>query len=53
MATQTITGVPGRDGPAYYDVDTRINSDEEANIDGWEMAWQTPLATLDWALSSI
>jgi len=39
-ATQTITGVPGRDGPAYYDVDTRINSDEEANIDGWEMAWQ-------------
>ena len=39
-ATQTITGVPGRDGPAYYDVDTRINSDQEANIDGWEMAWQ-------------
>ena len=39
-ATQTITGVAGRDGPAYYDVDTRINSDEEANIDGWEMAWQ-------------
>ena len=40
VATQTITGVAGRDGPAYYDVDTRINSDEEANIDGWEMAWQ-------------
>ncbi len=39
-ATQTITGVPGRDGPAYYDVDTRINSDQEANIDGWEIAWQ-------------
>lgn len=40
VATQTITGVAGRDGPAYYDVDTRVNSDQEANIDGWEMAWQ-------------
>ena len=40
---QVITGVPGRDGPAYFDVDTRINSDEEAKIDGWELAWQHSL----------
>jgi TonB-dependent receptor len=40
VAAQTITGVPGRDAPAYFDVDTRINSSNEANIDGWEIAWQ-------------
>lgn len=38
--TQTITGISGRDDPAYFDVDTKINSDEEADIDGWEVAWQ-------------
>ena len=38
-----ITGVPGRDDPAYFDVDTRINSAEEAKIDGWEIAWQYSL----------
>jgi TonB-dependent receptor len=37
---QTITGVVGRDDPAYYDVFTNINSDEVADIDGWELAWQ-------------
>ncbi len=40
VATQTITGVAGRDAPAYFDVDTRINSEREAQIDGWEIAWQ-------------
>jgi TonB-dependent receptor len=40
VATQTITGVPGRDDPAFFDVDTRINSDDDADIDGWEIAWQ-------------
>jgi TonB-dependent receptor len=40
VATQTITGVQGRDDPAFFDVDTRLNSDEEADIDGWEIAWQ-------------
>ncbi len=40
VASQTITGVPGRDDPAYFDVDTRINSDRVADIDGWELAWQ-------------
>lgn len=39
-ATQTITGVPGRDEPAFFDVDTRLNSKEDADIDGWEVAWQ-------------
>jgi TonB-dependent receptor len=40
VANQVITGVPGRDAPAYFDVSTRVNSDREANIDGWEFAWQ-------------
>lgn len=40
VATQTISGVPGRDEPAYFDVDTRLNSDDDADIDGWELAWQ-------------
>ena len=40
VGAQTITGVPGRDDPAYYDVFTNINSDEVADIDGWELAWQ-------------
>ena len=40
---QVITGVPGRDDPAYFDVDTRINSAEDAKIDGWEIAWQHSL----------
>jgi TonB-dependent receptor len=37
---QVITGVPGRDDPAFFDVQTRINSDRTADIDGWELAWQ-------------
>ena len=40
VANGIITGVPGRDDPAYFDVDTRINSDQTADIDGWEIAWQ-------------
>ena len=40
VALQQIRGVPGRDGPAYFDVQTRLNSDEEATIDGFEIAWQ-------------
>ncbi len=40
VATQTITGVAGRDGPAVFEVDTKINSKEDADIDGWEVAWQ-------------
>jgi TonB-dependent receptor len=36
----TITGVAGRDDPAVFDLDTRINSDEELTIDGWEVAIQ-------------
>ncbi|WP_100658588.1 TonB-dependent receptor [Alteromonas flava] len=36
----TITGVVGRDGPAVFDLDTRINSDQELTIDGWEIAVQ-------------
>lgn len=39
-ANQVITGVPGRDGEAFFDVDTKINSEEDADIDGWEVAWQ-------------
>ncbi len=38
--TQTITGVAGRDSAAFFDVDTKINSDDDAQIDGWEIAWQ-------------
>ncbi len=37
---QTITGVPGRDAPAFYDVDSKINSEDQANINGWELTWQ-------------
>jgi TonB-dependent receptor len=40
VANGIITGVPGRDGDAYFDVSTRINSDRTADIDGWEIAWQ-------------
>lgn len=40
VATQTITGVAGRDDPAFFDVDTRLNSDDKADIDGWEIAVQ-------------
>ena len=40
VANGVITGVDGRDGAAYFDVQTRLNSDQEANIDGWEIAWQ-------------
>ncbi len=40
VAGQVITGVQGRDDPAFYDVDSKINSDDELNIDGWEVAWQ-------------
>jgi TonB-dependent receptor len=39
-ATGVITGVVGRDDPAFFDVNTQKNSDEEGNIDGWEVAWQ-------------
>jgi len=39
-AAGTITGVAGRDDPAYYDLLTNVNSDEVADIDGWELAWQ-------------
>lgn len=40
VASQTITGVTGRDEPAFFDVDSRFNSKEDADIDGWEIAWQ-------------
>ena len=40
VEAQTITGVVGRDDPAYYDLLTNVNSDEVADIDGWELAWQ-------------
>jgi TonB-dependent receptor len=40
VASQTITGVLGRDDPAFFDVESKINSDEDANIDGWEIALQ-------------
>ncbi|MBT8448637.1 MAG: TonB-dependent receptor [Gammaproteobacteria bacterium] len=39
VANSTISGVAG-DGPALYDVDTRLNSDEAVGIDGFEIAWQ-------------
>ena len=35
-----ITGVVGRDGPATFDLSTTINSDQEYEIDGWEVALQ-------------
>ncbi len=38
--TGVITGIVGRDDPAFFDVNTQKNSDEEGNIDGWEIAWQ-------------
>lgn len=44
VAAQTITGVVGRDDPAYFDVDTSLNSAEIAEIDGWEIAWQHDFA---------
>jgi TonB-dependent receptor len=40
VGTQTITGIQGRDDPAFYDVDSKVNSDDELEIDGWEIAWQ-------------
>ncbi len=40
VANQIITGVQGRDGAAFFDVDTNVNSADVANIDGWEIAWQ-------------
>jgi TonB-dependent receptor len=40
VAGSTITGVPGRDDPAFFDVDSKINSDDDANITGWEIALQ-------------
>jgi TonB-dependent receptor len=39
-STGVITGVVGRDDPAFFDVNTQKNSDEDASIDGWELAWQ-------------
>ncbi len=35
-----ITGVPGRDGPAVFDLSTSINSSDTLTIDGWEIAIQ-------------
>lgn len=40
VATGTITGIQGRDDPAFFDVDSKINSEDDADIDGWEIAWQ-------------
>jgi TonB-dependent receptor len=40
VANQVITGVAGRDGIAYFDVTTLTNSDQEASIDGFEVAIQ-------------
>lgn len=40
VAAQTISGVPDRDGAAFFDVETRINSDDVADIDGWEITVQ-------------
>ncbi len=35
-----ITGVVGRDAPATFDLSTTINSEQEYEIDGWEIALQ-------------
>ena len=35
-----ITGINGRDNPAVFDLNTRVNSDDELTIDGWEVAVQ-------------
>jgi TonB-dependent receptor len=40
----SITGVAGRDGDAVFNVNTKINSAELAEIDGWEIAWQHDFA---------
>jgi TonB-dependent receptor len=40
VANGVITGVAGRDDAAYFEVDTRINSNQEATIDGFELAIQ-------------
>jgi TonB-dependent receptor len=40
----SITGVTGRDGDAVFNVNTKINSAELAEIDGWEIAWQHDFA---------
>jgi TonB-dependent receptor len=50
VANQVITGVQGRDDAAFFDVQTRINSDRTAEIDGWELAWQH---TFDFGLGFI
>ena len=39
-AAQTISGVVDRDDPAFFDVETRINSDDKADIDGFEITVQ-------------
>ena len=40
VAAQSITGVVGRDAPAYYDVSTLTNSEDVAQVDGFELAVQ-------------
>ncbi|MFT5520422.1 MAG: TonB-dependent receptor [Enterobacterales bacterium] len=40
VANGVITGVIGRDSAALFDVQTRANSNDIANISGWEAAWQ-------------
>ncbi len=40
VAAQTISGVLDRDAAAFFDVETRINSDDRAEIDGWEITLQ-------------
>ncbi len=40
VANQVISGVEGRDGAAFFDLETRINSDDEADIDGFEITIQ-------------
>ena len=38
-SNESITGQPG-DAPALFNINTNINSDREASVDGWELAWQ-------------
>ena len=40
VAAQTISGVVDRDGSAFFDVETKINSDDKADIDGFELTVQ-------------
>ena len=37
-----ITGM-APDGVAFFDIDSKANSNEDANVDGWELAWQHTL----------